>query len=138
MVRFATAASSRNAGVEGVADFLLEADIVVCEFTHVSVIDTEDLSLLSGAETETRDEVHDPEDDGRNNEGVRESGGGISELMAKLDVVVVQPTTGDFSDAVESSDAGLGEETCKEVANNTANGVSGEDVKSIIVAKDKL
>ena len=64
----------------------------------------------------------------RNNEGVSESGGGISELMAKLDVVVVQPTTGDFSDAVESSDAGLGEETRKEVANNTANGVSGEDL----------
>jgi hypothetical protein len=48
--------------------------------------------------------------------------------MAKLDVVVVQPTTRDDSDTIEPSDAGLREEACEDVANNTANGMSGEDL----------
>jgi len=69
MVRLPIATSRCDAGVEGVADFLLEADIVVRELAHVGVIDTEDLGLLSGTETETGDKVHDPENDGLNVDG---------------------------------------------------------------------
>jgi len=63
-----------------------------------------------------------------NNEGVAESGGRISELIRKLNVVLVQPTTWNVSDSIKSSHAGLREEACKEVASNTANAVSGEDL----------
>jgi len=138
MVWLAIATSRRDAGVEGVADFLLEADIVVCELTHVGVVDTEDFSLLSGTETETGDDVHYPENDGGNNEGVAEAGGRISELICKLNVVLVQPTTWDDSDSIESSHTGLCEDTCEEVAKNTANTVGGEDVKGIIVTEEKF
>lgn len=64
MIRLAIASSGRQAGVEGVADFLLDTDIVVCELAHVGIVNTKNLSFLSGAETEARDEVHDPEDGG--------------------------------------------------------------------------
>ena len=62
------------------------------------------------------------------NEGVGESSDGISELIAKLDVMLIQPTTGDDSDTVESSNAGLREEAGKEVTNNAPDSVSGENL----------
>jgi len=46
------------------------------------------------------------------NEGLGESSDGIS---AKLDVMLILPTTGNDSDNIESSSAGLHEEAGKEV-----------------------
>jgi hypothetical protein len=46
-----------------VADFLVNADVVIRELAHISVIDTEDLRFLCGTERETGNDVHDPEDD---------------------------------------------------------------------------
>ena len=48
--------------------------------------------------------------------------------MGKLDVMLVQPTTGNDGDPVESSDAGLREEAGEEVSNDTANSVRSEDL----------
>jgi len=52
--------SRRDASVESVANFLLDANIVVRELPHISVIDTKNLGLLISAECETRNGIHDP------------------------------------------------------------------------------
>ena len=56
-------------------------------------------------------------------EGVAEPGHAVRELVRELDVVVVDPTTGDDGDAVEASHARLGEETGEDVANDAADGM---------------
>ena len=62
------------------------------------------------------------------NEGVGESGDGISELMGKLDVMLVQPTTRNDGNSVESSDAGLRKDAREEVSDDTADSVRSEDL----------
>lgn len=63
MVWLAASTRGRDTSIESVSDFLLKTNIVVCEFAHLSVVDTENLSLLRCAKAETGDEVHDPQDD---------------------------------------------------------------------------
>lgn len=72
--------------------------------------------------------MHDPEDDGLeeivmiheermrmnthgDDERVTEASAGISELISELDPVVVNPTTWDDGEAVESSNFGLSEQS---------------------------
>lgn len=63
VIGLAATASCTN-GADSLADLLLEADIVISELAHLSIIDTKDFGLLRSAKTKTRDEVHDPENDG--------------------------------------------------------------------------
>ena len=41
----------------------IDSNIVVCEFSHLGIIDTDDFTLLRCAQSEAWGEVHDPEDD---------------------------------------------------------------------------
>ena len=50
--------------------------------------------------------------------------------MGKLDVMLVQPTTGNDGDAVESSDTGLREEAGEKFSDNTTNSIRSEDLNS--------
>ena len=53
----------------------------------------------------------------------------VRNLVPELDVVVVEPATGDGSEAtVEAGDARLGEETGQDVANDATNGMRREDL----------
>lgn len=61
-------------------------------------------------------------------EGVAHAGDGVGDLVAELDVVVVEPASGDGRGAVEAGDARLREEASKNVANQTANSVGCEDL----------
>jgi hypothetical protein len=163
------------ASAGSVADFLLNANIAICELAHIGVIDTEDLHLFCGTERKTGNDVHDPEDDSldgidktllkkktkkkrrgtyRHDERVGKSRDEIRELMGKLDVMLVQPTTGNDGDPVESSDAGPREEAGEEFSDNTDNSIRNEDlnlseqqeslekknayIKGIIITKEEL
>ena len=42
----------------------VDSDVVIRELAHLRIINTEDLRLFGGAQTEAGNEVHDPEDDG--------------------------------------------------------------------------
>ena len=65
-------------------------------------------------------------------EGVGETRDGVSDLVAELDVVVVEPATGDGGKAaVEAGDARLGEETGEDVADDTTNRVRCEDLQEL-------
>jgi len=92
------------------ANIGINADVVVCELAHLSVVDTDNLGLLRGTETEARDEVHDPEDDGGDDKGVAQASARIGELVGELDPVLVDPATGYDSEAIEGSDIGLSED----------------------------
>jgi hypothetical protein len=55
-----------------------------------------------------------------------------------LDPVVVEPSSGNDSEAVKMCYVVRGKECGKDVTDQTANGVDSEDVKRIINAKDEL
>jgi hypothetical protein len=52
--------------------------------------------------------------------------------------VLVEPPAVDLGDAIEGCNVVGGEETGADVANQTANSVDGEDVKSIIDSQEEL
>ena len=63
-------------------------------------------------------------------EGVAETRDGVGDLVAELDVVVVEPATGNGREAaVEAGNASLGEEASEDVADDTADRVRGEDLQ---------
>ena len=107
----------------------VDPHIVVRELAHLRVVDAEDLGLLGRAQAHAGDEVEEPEDDGGHDEGVGHARDRVCDLVAELDVVVVEPAAGDGRAAVEARDAGLGEEACEDVADEPADGVRGEDLR---------
>jgi hypothetical protein len=52
--------------------------------------------------------------------------------------MVIEPASGNRSDSVGGSNAGLCEKTSEEVANDSADCVGCEDIKGIIVLEDEL
>jgi hypothetical protein len=74
---------------------------VVCEFTNFGFIDTCDFGFLGRAERETWNQVHEEEDDAGHAERVTEASHAIAELVGELDVVVVEPSTGNESDSIQ-------------------------------------
>ena len=115
--------------VEGVVRAEVDADVVVRELAHLGIVDTEDLGLFVAAHAHAGDEVEEPEDDGGHDEGVGHARDRVCDLVAELDVVVVEPAAGNGRAAVEARDAGLGEEACEDVADESADGVRGEDLR---------
>ena len=68
-------------------------------------------------------------------EGVAETRDGVGDLVAELDVVVVEPAAGNVCDAVEAGDALLREEAGEDVADHTANSVRRKDLRGIQVSQ---
>ena len=88
----------------------INANVVVCELAHLSVVDTDNLGLLRRTEAEARDKVHNPEDDGSDDKGVAHARGRIGELITDLDPVAVDPATVNGCEAIEESDLLLGKD----------------------------
>ena len=61
-------------------------------------------------------------------EGVAQAGCAVRNLVAKLDVVVVEPAPGDDGDPVKPSDARLREQAGEHVADDAADSMGGEDL----------
>jgi len=92
----------------------------------------------------------------RHNERVRHARDGIGQLPGQLDVVLVEPTSGDHSKAIIGSDRRLGEEPGQElgehrsdrnsniwflntyVPENTTNPVGRKNIERIIVPESEL
>lgn len=74
------------------------------KFTNFSVIDTEDLFLFGDTQVKTRDQVDDEEDDAATEERVGHAGDGVGQLVAKLDVVVVDPASVDDRRTIQVGD----------------------------------
>ena len=63
------------------------------------------------------------------NKRVRNTSGGVGQLICKLNVVLIEPATVDHGDAVESCYASLSEDSGEEVTNDASNSMTGEDLK---------
>lgn len=132
--------------------FGLDAHVVVRELAHLGIVNTDNLSLFIAAETEERNKVHDPQDDGLvrrgggeqleylvhamqekgthgHDKGVGKAGYRVRQLNAKLSVVVIKPTTRNRRDAVSTRDAGLREKSSEYVSDDPTDGVRGEDLQ---------
>jgi hypothetical protein len=121
-----------------VQDFAGQFNVVVCELANLSIVDTQDLSFLGGAEGQAGDQVHDEEDEAGSAEGVGTSGDGVSELVAELHPVMVEPAAWNLGEAIEMCYVISGEEGCEDVADETTDGMFGKDIKSIIDTEDEL
>jgi len=94
-------AARRSSSGEDVASLAGELNIVVGELAELGIIQTHLLLLSSHTERQARDEVHEEEDDAGKDKRVRETGDRVRELVAELDVVLVDPATGDLAAAIE-------------------------------------
>lgn len=107
----------------------IHGHVVVRELSHLRIVDPNDLAVLVRPEPAPGYEVHDPQDDGRHDERVREARGRVGGLMRELDPVAVEPPTGDVGDAVEPGYGRFGEDPGQEVAYDAADGVCCEDLR---------
>ena len=121
-----------------VQDLAGQFNVVVRELADLSIIDTQDLGLLADAEGQTRDQVHDEQDEAGSAKGVDTTRDGVSELVAELDPVLVEPSTWNLSEAIKMCYVISSEEGCEDVADETTNGMFSKDIKSIIDAEDEL
>lgn len=71
------------------------------ELSNLGIVHTKNLSLLTGTETETRDEIHDEENYAGSSKGIGKSSDGVGQLVSQLNIVVIEPTSCDDSVAIE-------------------------------------
>jgi hypothetical protein len=121
-----------------VQDLPSQLNVIVSKLANLSVVDTQDLGLLGSAKLQTRDQVEQEENEAGSAKRVDASGHGISELVAELHPVVVDPAAGDLREAVQMSYVICGEEGSQDVADETTDGVLGEDIKSVVDAEHEL
>lgn len=114
------------------------SDVIVCKLAEVGIIDTDNLCLFGCSESESRDKVHDPTENSGHDERVGESGDSIGDLVTKLNVVVVKPSTWNLGDAVEPSNGCLREQCSHDAADDTANSVRCEHVEGLVDADEEL
>lgn len=134
-----------------------ELNVIVRELSELTIVETKLLLLGRYTQAEARDEVHEEEDETRHEEGIREARNAVSNLVSELDVVAVEPATGDHAEAVEVRDVVTeyvcqycGEGTrfadeysrCKQasqqVTDDATHGMLGEDVQAIVNANPEL
>jgi hypothetical protein len=75
--------------------------IIVSKLPNLRLIQPELLLLHINPQTQSRNEVHQEEDDAGPEEGVREAGHAVGELVGELDVMAVEPAARDDGQAVE-------------------------------------
>lgn len=71
------------------------------KLANLGIINTQDLILLGSTQAKTRNKVHDEQDNAGTDKGVRKSSDRVSQLVTELNVVVVDPATGDLGDSIE-------------------------------------
>lgn len=112
------------------------------KLANLNVINTERLLLLGGTQAqcgdEFADEVERAEDQTCAEEGVCAAGEGVSELVAELDPVVVQPAAIDDGVSVQMRNVVSGEEGSQNVSNEAANAVDCKDVERVVAAEEVL
>jgi len=111
---------------------------VIGEFANLSFIDAVDLSIFSGAKRKAGNQVHKKQDDAGHAEGITETSDTIAELVSELDIVVVEPTSWDDSDAVKRSNIICSKETGQEISYHTTNTVDCKDIERIVNADEEL
>ena len=141
---FAVSASRRVVVLLPGEKLSLDSDVVIGEFAHLGIVDTNNLSLFVATETEERNVVHDPQNNGLrkehgtirrfntrgrvtpthgHDEGVRKAGHRVCQLNSELSVVVIEPATRNHRNAIGTRDTCLSKKTSQHVANYSTNSV---------------
>lgn len=71
------------------------------KLSKLSVVDSKNFGLLASTQTQARNQVHDEEDDASSTESIGETSNRVGNLVAELDPVVVDPSTGNRGVAIE-------------------------------------
>lgn len=108
------------------------------KLADLSVINPQNLRLLSRAEMQPRRQVEDEQYQGRHEERVHPAGNGIGQLVAQLDPVVVDPASGDDGHAVKVRDVVGREEGGQDVAHEPADAVHRKDVQRVVDLEQEL
>lgn len=89
-----------------------DLDVIVGELAELAVVEAKILVVDADTQAEAGDQVHQEEDEAGQGEGPGETGDGASQLVAELDVVVLDPTAGNRAfagvGAIEGSNVGAG------------------------------
>lgn len=108
------------------------------KLANLGVVNAQDFGFFTRTQVETRDQVHDEQDDTCPDEGVRSSGERIRKLVPDLDPVLVDPSSVNLSDPVQSRNIVRCEEGRAYVANKTAHTVDCENVEGVVDTKDEF
>jgi hypothetical protein len=109
-----------------------DLNVIVCEFTELVIIHTEELSFFGGAEVEARDLVDDESNEGTDDEGVGGAGDYVGDLDVHLLPVVHDPATFDRVDTVETDNVGCGKDAVEDETNHSGDTVLSEHIEGII------
>ena len=96
-------ADGDGASISGSNHITGDLNVVVRKLSNLGIVNTHDLILLGGSKAETGNEVDGKENDARAEERVRKTTDGVGQLVGKLDVVLVEPASGDGGGAVKVS-----------------------------------
>jgi hypothetical protein len=77
-------------------------DIVVRELAKLAIVETNLFLLGADAQRQTGNEVHEEQDDAGHDKRVREPSHTVGKLVTELDVVLVDPATGNLGKAVQT------------------------------------
>lgn len=78
-----------------------QLNIIVSKLSELCIIHAQCLFILRCSETESRNEVHEEENDTGAEERISEARHAVCELVGELDPVMVEPTAGNLAKAVE-------------------------------------
>lgn len=95
-----------GARVRRVGHVARHLNIVVGKLAELAVVEAELLLLGADAEGQTRDEVHEEEEDAGQDKGPGERGAGAGELVTELDPVVLDPADLVVGGSVEGGNGG--------------------------------
>lgn len=102
-----------------------------------SKIKTSMLLVLLNSNVESGNAVHDHKSNGGNTKRPRQNGSRAGELVSKLNIVVVHPSTGNGG-SVKSSNIVCGKEASQARANPSANSVESKHIETVVDSEEML
>lgn len=96
-------ADGDGVSISGSNHITSDLNVVVRKLSNLGIVNTHDFILFGGSKAETGNEVDGKENDARAEERVGKTTDGVGQLVSKLDVVLVEPASGDGSNAVKVS-----------------------------------
>lgn len=96
-------ADGDGASVSGSDHIASDLDVVISKLSNLSIVNAHDLILFGGSKAETGNEVEDKENEAGAEERVGKTTDGVGQLVSKLDVVLVEPASGNDGSTVKMS-----------------------------------
>lgn len=113
-----------------------DLDIVVCEFTELVVVHTQQLGFLGGAQIQAGNGVDRVGDDGGHDKGVGSGGDDVGDLNVQLLPVVDDPAAdaGAGVDTVQADDGVVSEEGVEDETDHSGDTVFGQHIHRVVDA----